>query len=63
MTDTWFNLVGGLWKRGGGDESAMATVVELRWWLGFSFEVKLASGCVGEVHPNLYRPVGRVQNH
>jgi hypothetical protein len=29
-------------------------VVELRWWLGFGFEAKLAWRGVGEVHPNLY---------
>jgi hypothetical protein len=36
----------------------MALVVELEWWLGFSFEVKWSWGCIGEVHPNLYRGVG-----
>jgi hypothetical protein len=37
-TGTGFNLEGGVWNRGGGDESAPATVVGLGWWLGFSFE-------------------------
>jgi hypothetical protein len=60
MTGTVFNLVGGVWNRGGGDERAMVSVVELRLWLGFGFEVKLAWGCIGEVHPNLYRGVGGV---
>jgi hypothetical protein len=27
MTDTWFNLKGGLWNRGGGDEGQRR-----RWW-------------------------------
>jgi hypothetical protein len=40
-------LVGELQNRGGGDERAMMMVVELRWRLGFSVEVKLALGCVG----------------
>jgi hypothetical protein len=35
-------------------------VVELRWRLGFGFEVKLAWGCVVEVHPRFYRGVGGV---
>jgi hypothetical protein len=33
-------------------------VVELGWHLEFGFEGKLAWGCVGEVHPSLYRGVG-----
>jgi hypothetical protein len=40
------------------------TVVELGWRLEFSFEGKLAWGCVGEVHPSLYRGVeesGRIK--
>jgi hypothetical protein len=37
------------------------TVVELRWRLGFSFEVKLAWGCVGEVLLSLYRGVKGVR--
>jgi hypothetical protein len=61
MTGTGFNLEGGVWNRGGGGESAAATVVELRWRLGFGFEVKLAWGCVGEVHPSLYRGVRGVR--
>jgi hypothetical protein len=40
--------------RGTGD------VVELEWRLGFSFEGKLAWGCMGNVHPSLYRGVGGV---
>jgi hypothetical protein len=36
-------------------------VVELGWRLGFSFESKLAWGCMGEMHPSLYRGVGGVQ--
>jgi hypothetical protein len=36
-------------------------VVDLRGRLKFSFEVKLAWGYVGEVHPSLYRAVGGVQ--
>jgi hypothetical protein len=36
-------------------------VVELGWQLGFDFEVKLAWGDMGEVHPSLYRGVGGVQ--
>jgi hypothetical protein len=36
-------------------------VVEFGWWLEFSFEGKLAWGCMGEVHPSLYRGVGGVQ--
>jgi hypothetical protein len=31
------------WRRRG----TSMMVVELGWWLGFSFEVKLAWGCVG----------------
>jgi hypothetical protein len=54
-------LVGGLQKRGGGDERAMAMVVELRWRLGFDFEATLTWRYVGEVHPNLYRVVGRAR--
>jgi hypothetical protein len=61
MTGTGFNLVGGLRNRGGDNERAMTMVVDLGWRLGFGFEVKLAWGCMGEVHPNLYRAVGRVQ--
>jgi hypothetical protein len=38
----------------------MVKVVELGWWLGFMFEVKLVWGGVGEVHPILYRGVGGV---
>jgi hypothetical protein len=36
-------------------------VLELRWRLEFSFEGKLAWGCVGEVNPSLCRGVGGVQ--
>jgi hypothetical protein len=36
----------------------VAIVVELGWQLEFSFEGKLVWGCMGEVHPILYR-VGR----
>jgi hypothetical protein len=39
---------------------AAATVVELGWRLEFGFERGLAWGCVGEVHPSLYRGVGGV---
>jgi hypothetical protein len=42
--------------RGTGD------VVELGWWLGFGFEMKLAWRGVGEVHPSLNRGVGGVPN-
>jgi hypothetical protein len=35
-------------------------VVELGQQLGFNFEVKLAWGCMWEVHPSLYRGVGGV---
>jgi hypothetical protein len=45
-------LKGGLWNRGGSGD-----VVELGWRLGFSFEGKLAWGCVEEAH--LYMGVGR----
>jgi hypothetical protein len=38
-----------------------ATVVELGWWLELGFERGLAYGCVGEVHPSLYRGVGGVR--
>jgi hypothetical protein len=41
--------------------TAATTVVELGWWLEFNFEGKLAWGCMGEVHPSLYRGVGGVQ--
>jgi hypothetical protein len=56
-----FNLVGELRNRGGGAERAMVMVVELRWRLGFMFEVKLAWGGMGEVHPSLYKVVGGVR--
>jgi hypothetical protein len=36
-------------------------VVELGWRLELDFEMKLAWGCVGEVHPSLYRGVGGVR--
>jgi hypothetical protein len=36
-------------------------MVELGWRLELSFEGGLAWGCVGEVHPSLYRGVGGVQ--
>jgi hypothetical protein len=36
-------------------------VVGLGWRLGFGFERKLAWGCMGEVHPSLYRGVGGVR--
>jgi hypothetical protein len=39
----------------------VAMMVELGWWLELSFEGGLARGCVGEVHPNLYRDVGGVR--
>jgi hypothetical protein len=54
-------LVGGLWNKGGGDEKTMVMVVELGWWLEFSFEAKLAWGCMRKVHLNLYMVVGRVR--
>jgi hypothetical protein len=38
-------------------------VVELGWWLVFSFEGKLAWGCMKEVHLSLYRGVGGVRKH
>jgi hypothetical protein len=41
--------------RGTGD------VVELGWQLGFGFEVKLAWGDVGEVHPSLCWVIGGVR--
>jgi hypothetical protein len=41
--------------------SGIGDVVELGWWLGFGFEVKLAWGDVGEVQPSLYRGVGGVR--
>jgi hypothetical protein len=41
---------------------AVVMVVELGWRLKFSFEGKLAWGCMKEVHPSLYRGVGGVQN-
>jgi hypothetical protein len=34
---------------------------ELGWRLGFGFEVQLAWGCLGEVHPSLYSGVGGVR--
>jgi hypothetical protein len=34
---------------------------KLGWWLGFMFVAKLAFGCMGEVHSNLYRGVGGVR--
>jgi hypothetical protein len=34
---------------------------ELGWRLEFGFEGKLVWGCMGEVHPSLYRGVGGVQ--
>jgi hypothetical protein len=36
-------------------------VVEFGWRLKFGFEGKLAWGCMGEVHPSLYRGVGGVR--
>jgi hypothetical protein len=39
----------------------VTTVVELGWWLELSFEGGLAWGCMGEVHPRLYRGVGGVR--
>jgi hypothetical protein len=39
----------------------VATMVELRWRLELGFEGGLAWGCVGEVHPGIYRGVGGVQ--
>jgi hypothetical protein len=56
-----FNLVEEVRNRGGVDEGARTTVVELGWWLGFGFKVKLAWGCVGQLHACLYRGVGVVQ--
>jgi hypothetical protein len=53
-----FNLVGEVPNRGGCDEEAPAMVVELGWRLGFSFKAKLTWGCMGEMHPSLYRDVG-----
>jgi hypothetical protein len=35
--------------------------VELGWRLELNFEGGLAWGCMGEVHPILYRGVGGVQ--
>jgi hypothetical protein len=31
------------------------------WQLEFGFEGKLAWGCMGDVHPSLYRGVGGVR--
>jgi hypothetical protein len=36
-------------------------MVELGWRIGFSFEGKLAWGCMEKVHPSLYRGVRGVQ--
>jgi hypothetical protein len=36
-------------------------VVELGWWLGFSFVGKFAWACMEDVPPNLYRGVGGVR--
>jgi hypothetical protein len=36
-------------------------VVELGWQLELGFEGGLAWGCMREVHPSLYRGVGRVR--
>jgi hypothetical protein len=36
-------------------------VVELGWWLWFSFERKLAWGYMGKMHLSLYRGVGGVR--
>jgi hypothetical protein len=35
-------------------------MVELGCWLELGFEGGLAWGCVGEVHPDIYRGVGGV---
>jgi hypothetical protein len=40
---------------------AATTVVELGWRLELGFDGGLAWGCVGEVHPSLYRGVGGVR--
>jgi hypothetical protein len=45
------------WRR----RRAAPTVVELWWQLELSFEGGLAWGCLGEVHPSLYRGVGGVR--
>jgi hypothetical protein len=37
MTDTGFNWIGGLQKRGGGDERVAAMTRKLGWRLGFMF--------------------------
>jgi hypothetical protein len=47
-------------NRGGSDERAMTTVVELGWQLGFMFGTKLMWVGVAEVHLSLYRGVGVV---
>jgi hypothetical protein len=36
-------------------------IVELELRLGFGFEGELSLGCMGELHPSLYRGVGGVQ--
>jgi hypothetical protein len=36
-------------------------MVELGWRIGFSFEGKLAWGCMEDVHPSLYRGIGGVR--
>jgi hypothetical protein len=41
--------------------TATGNVVELGWRLGFSFEEKLAWGCMEEVHLSLYSGVGGVR--
>jgi hypothetical protein len=38
-------------------------MVKLGWRLELSFEGGLAWGCMGEVHPSLYRGVGGVKNY
>jgi hypothetical protein len=39
----------------------VATMVKLKWRLEIGFEGGLSWGCMGELHPSLYRGVGGVR--